>query len=685
MPTEAERGSPGPVTQELLDRARAHDREALSILYETSSLELYRTIRALVRDEDLAMDIHQDSYIQAFSHLDQLREAGRFLPWLRQIAVNEARGQLRKKRPALFTELSPEADGPELALPDPRPEVSPELSLERKENARLVREILDGLSDGQRLILGMYYYEEIPIRQIAEDTGLSPGTVKAQLSRGRARVEKEVRRLEAQGVKLYGLSPLPFLLALLRKAEPAAEAGEGFLARRLPRGLEQAGVHVGRGFFQTALGRVSLGILAAAVMGGGILTGGWVRERLRIGDYQPPAFPETEENLRLSSPEDLTTEPLSSETPEPVPPTEPVETEAATLSPETEPSESAAPGVPPPGTPTQPAPKPDNPAPQPTEPEGAFWLEWAWDTGTQMDWTVEADETGFGSPRTLTAVLPLGQAPELYPEDEGVVSIRRVRYDGSLDRISLPDSRDWVSRYQWSVIPMGEGSTRVHCAVDGRVIQTLTVTVRVPVKLLDSGVVEAAPFYSATELTLANCAVGMRYQLRAAVLGEEAPVFSTDNESVLRLEGVSWEPLGALSRQYLLSFQIVGPGDAQLRLSLGGEPEQTWSVHAVSAAVDLSDSQEDLLSWQVNSSSRPLLILPGGMESLYIKVKGTEAPEITQDNPAVISLSPVRSDWHEERNETEFWYRLSALGSGVCTLRCVLGGRQIFLLPIVVP
>ena len=185
MKKETEANAPAPVSPELLERARAHDRQALTELYEATKLETYRCIHALVRDEELTLDIQQDSYLQAFSHLDQLREPESFLPWLRQIAVNQARAQLRRRRPTLFTELREDGE-PEPELPDLRPEASPELALDRKETARLVREILDGLPDGQRLILGMYYYENIPIRQIAADTGLSQGPSRPSSSRAAA-------------------------------------------------------------------------------------------------------------------------------------------------------------------------------------------------------------------------------------------------------------------------------------------------------------------------------------------------------------------------------------------------------------------------------------------------------------------------------------------------------------------
>ena len=96
------------ISPELLERAKAKDREALSQLYELTQLDIYCTIHAMVQDEDLTLDIQQDTYLKAFSRLDQLRNSASFLPWLRQIAVNEARNQLTKKRPLVFSELDEE-------------------------------------------------------------------------------------------------------------------------------------------------------------------------------------------------------------------------------------------------------------------------------------------------------------------------------------------------------------------------------------------------------------------------------------------------------------------------------------------------------------------------------------------------------------------------------------------------
>ena len=213
-----------PVSPELTARAKAGDQAAFTELYETTNPIIYRSVRSMVHDEDLAWDIVQESYIRAFRSLDKLDANEAFLPWLRRIAVNETARATAARRTLCFSELADEEEEALSELPDLRIDSQPELSLDRKESARLVREILADLSEQQNVIVGMRYYEDLSIREIGELLSLTPGTVKTQLFRGRKHVEERVRALEKQGVKLYGLSPMAFLAALLRRMEPAAGA-----------------------------------------------------------------------------------------------------------------------------------------------------------------------------------------------------------------------------------------------------------------------------------------------------------------------------------------------------------------------------------------------------------------------------------------------------------------------------
>ena len=283
------------VSPELVARAKAGDQDAFTGLYHATSAELYRAVRSMVRDEDLAWDILQDSYIRAWRGLDGLETNEAFLPWLRRIAVNVAATKLAERQPLTFTDLIWDGDEGEPDPPDPSPDVQPELALDRKETSRLVREILEELPEEQQLIVGMHYYEDMPVKEIAETLHIAPGTVKAQLFRGRKKVAAAVHDLEKQGVKLYGLPPLPFLIALLRGLEPAAGAEEKVLTALT--GASGAGaaavtaMTAGQAFLQGLGVKILAGGLTVALLaGGGKLLYNSLKnaDEPQIGDVRPP-------------------------------------------------------------------------------------------------------------------------------------------------------------------------------------------------------------------------------------------------------------------------------------------------------------------------------------------------------------------------------------------------------------
>lgn len=191
----------------------------MSRLYEVTYSQVYHTVRAIIRDEGDALDILQNTYIKVFTHLESFREGWRFMPWIRRIASNTARDFLKKRRPTLFTELDAgdKNDEPvEERIEDRDVSVIPNMAMDEAETKRLLGQILSELPDDQRLVVALYYYENLPVAEIARSLGLSEGTVKSKLHRARRKIEERVRVLEEGGTKLYGLAPLPFLLFLLR-------------------------------------------------------------------------------------------------------------------------------------------------------------------------------------------------------------------------------------------------------------------------------------------------------------------------------------------------------------------------------------------------------------------------------------------------------------------------------------
>ncbi len=208
-------------SSQLIQKAASGDQAAITELYELTYNSVYRTVKSMIADEDAVLDIVQDSYIKGFKNLDQLESPENFRAWMKRIATNKAKDHLKKKKPILFTDMESE-DGTEIDFQEDRLDHCPEKVLDRNETSRLIREILDTLSDEQRLVIGMYYYEEMSIKEIAETLDCSENTVKSRLNYGRKKVEAKVKELEKKGVKLYSLAPLSFLRWIFRMD---AEAG----------------------------------------------------------------------------------------------------------------------------------------------------------------------------------------------------------------------------------------------------------------------------------------------------------------------------------------------------------------------------------------------------------------------------------------------------------------------------
>lgn len=253
----------------LVALAREGNQDALAALYEKTYNGVFYTIKSMIKDEDTVLDLLQDTYVKAFTHLDGFQGDSKFSPWVRQIGANTARDYLKKKKPMLFTDLAAgeEPDEPvEEHFADLDAGNLPDEVLDRAETTRLVREIIDGLPEDQRAVIGMYYYQEMPVKEIAAALGASESAVKSRLLYGRRKIETQVRELEKKGTKLYGLAPIPFLLWLMGAQEAqAAQLPNGQILQNVLASAGQAGAAGAGTASATGAGAASQGGTAAAV------------------------------------------------------------------------------------------------------------------------------------------------------------------------------------------------------------------------------------------------------------------------------------------------------------------------------------------------------------------------------------------------------------------------------------
>ena len=214
------------ITPQMVEAAVHGNVQAQSDLILYTQDDISRTIRAIIgRDaalQDVYDDVLQDTYCRVLRNLSTLRDPRAFRGWVREIAKNRAIDYTRRKRPRVFLqsiEEQQEKEDSQFEVPDIREDSLPDVVVERQETSRLLHEILDEIPDEKRMVIMMRHYEGITFQEIANTLGLSKSTVVSRYQSGRKLLENRVMALKKQGVELYSLSPIPFVLLLLRSQD----------------------------------------------------------------------------------------------------------------------------------------------------------------------------------------------------------------------------------------------------------------------------------------------------------------------------------------------------------------------------------------------------------------------------------------------------------------------------------
>jgi RNA polymerase sigma-70 factor (ECF subfamily) len=166
----------------LLERARAGDLEAFNDLVLCYQDLLFALVARIVPDRDQASDAVQEAFFSAYRKIDQFR-GGSVRSWLTRIAINAATDtqRLRKRRPVdPYPELEDDSwQPPADAGTDPE---AIALTVERR---RALEDAMARITDDQRLAIVLFDVEGYDYAEIAGMTGVSLGTVKSRIHRGR--------------------------------------------------------------------------------------------------------------------------------------------------------------------------------------------------------------------------------------------------------------------------------------------------------------------------------------------------------------------------------------------------------------------------------------------------------------------------------------------------------------------
>jgi RNA polymerase sigma-70 factor (ECF subfamily) len=162
-------------------RARAGDAKAYRSLVERYSDRAYGLALRMLGSAPEAEEVAQDAFVRAWRALPRFRGDSTFSTWLHRIVVRRALDRsaalkARRAREAPLEELGPTE---QIA-----PESSGDSAGRERRSARLGR-LLASLSEVQRAVVMLYYYEDRSVDQVASALGIPEGTVKTHLHRAR--------------------------------------------------------------------------------------------------------------------------------------------------------------------------------------------------------------------------------------------------------------------------------------------------------------------------------------------------------------------------------------------------------------------------------------------------------------------------------------------------------------------
>jgi RNA polymerase sigma-70 factor (ECF subfamily) len=172
---------PPPDEATLIAQAQAGDRAAFETLVRMHDRSVLRLALRLMRTEDEARDIYQESFLKAYRSLGQFRGDASFGTWLLRIVSTVCLDHLRRR--ADQPEAVPAQGSASLDPPDDHPDRDPERALHRREIRRRIAAALATLPARERMVFVLRHDQGMRLRPIADLLGTTEDTVKNCLFR----------------------------------------------------------------------------------------------------------------------------------------------------------------------------------------------------------------------------------------------------------------------------------------------------------------------------------------------------------------------------------------------------------------------------------------------------------------------------------------------------------------------
>ena len=172
--------------QELVIDLQTGSVEALGHLYDRYQRMVHRTALAITGDPEAAADLLQDVFLRLFRFAGHIDVERPLEPWLYRMTTNLSYTWLKRSRRWLF----PLDDLVDRISSMGRPSIHDEI--ERNDEWELVQQALLSLPIAQRIVVVLYYLNDLPLQEISEILEVPVGTVKSRLHYGRLSLKRKL-------------------------------------------------------------------------------------------------------------------------------------------------------------------------------------------------------------------------------------------------------------------------------------------------------------------------------------------------------------------------------------------------------------------------------------------------------------------------------------------------------------
>ena len=266
--------------------------EGFNILYSHTYNYVYGRAKVIMKNDDDALDLTQETFIQAYKGIKQLEDVNNIYAWLSGITYRQGMKMFRKRKEVLVGE---DAEGIFEDVEDNDSDYHPEASADEKATSDIVKSMIEELPELQKATIMAYYYDNMKIDDIAEVFECSSNTVKSRLNYAKKFLKTKVEEHEKENrYRLHSLTPAVFVFAFrsivsgdkyLMSVETAQSVYEGVCAGVASKVIaaEEAGTVASKAVATAETAGASTGTASTATGAGGVAVETTVKAGMSIG------------------------------------------------------------------------------------------------------------------------------------------------------------------------------------------------------------------------------------------------------------------------------------------------------------------------------------------------------------------------------------------------------------------